>query len=104
VIEVNASPGIRMHLFPSKGKPRKIGNAIVDMLFPCGSRHSVPIVSITGTNGKTTTTRMIAHILKSYGMTVGMTTTSGIYINDQCILAGDTTGPASAQIVLTDKA
>jgi cyanophycin synthetase len=103
VIEVNASPGIRMHLYPSKGKPRKIGNAIVDMLFPYGSRHSIPIVSVTGTNGKTTTTRMIAHILKSQGLTVGMTTTSGIFINDQCILKGDTTGPSSAQIVLTDK-
>ena len=104
VIEVNASPGIRMHLFPSRGKPKKVGNAIVDMLFPYGSRHSIPIVSVTGTNGKTTTTRMIAHILKSQGLTVGMTTTSGVYINDQCILKGDTTGPASAQIILTDKA
>lgn len=104
VIEVNAAPGIRMHLYPSKGKPRKVGNAIVDMLFPSGSKHSIPIVSITGTNGKTTTTRMIAYILKVYGYNVGMTTTSGIYINDQCILKGDTTGPASAQILLTDKA
>ena len=104
VLEVNASPGIRMHLFPSRGEPRKVGNAIVDMLFPYGSRHSIPIFSITGTNGKTTTTRMIAHILKSCGQTVGMTTTDGIYINDQCILKGDTTGPESAQIILTYKA
>ncbi|HPT79446.1 MAG TPA: cyanophycin synthetase [Candidatus Atribacteria bacterium] len=104
VIEVNASPGIRMHLYPTKGKARKVGDAIVDMLFPSGSRHSIPIVSVTGTNGKTTTTRMIGHILRTYGLNVGMTTTSGIYINDQCILKGDTTGPASAQIILSDKA
>jgi cyanophycin synthetase len=104
VIEVNASPGIRMHLFPSKGKARKVGNAIVDILFPYGSKHSVPIISVTGTNGKTTTTRMISHILKAYGMRVGMTTTGGIYINDKCIMKGDTTGPASAKILLTDKA
>ena len=104
VIEVNASPGIRMHLFPSKGKARKVGNAIIDMLFPYGSKHSVPIVSVTGTNGKTTTTRMIAHILKVYGLCVGMTTTGGVFINDKCIMKGDTTGPLSAKMLLTDKA
>ncbi len=104
VIEVNASPGIRMHLFPSKGKSRKVGNAIVDMLFPYGIKHSIPIVSITGTNGKTTTTRMISHILKAQGFVTGMTTTSGIYINDKCIMKGDTTGPASAKVLLQDKA
>jgi len=103
IIEVNASPGIRMHLFPSKGKARKVGNAIVDMLFPYGNKHSIPIVSVTGTNGKTTTTRMISHILKAHGLRVGMTTTGGIYINDNCIMKGDTTGPASAKILLTDK-
>ncbi|MDD2503468.1 MAG: cyanophycin synthetase, partial [Clostridia bacterium] len=103
IIEVNASPGIRMHLFPSKGKSRKIGNAIVDMLFPYGSKHSIPIVSVTGTNGKTTTTRMISHILKAQGMVAGMTTTSGIYIGDKCIMKGDTTGPISARVILQDK-
>ena len=103
IIEVNASPGIRMHLYPSKGKSRKIGNAIVDMLFPYGIKHSIPIVSITGTNGKTTTTRMISHILKAQGLVTGMTTTGGIYINDKCIMKGDTTGPASAKVLLQDK-
>jgi len=103
IIEVNAAPGVRMHLYPSKGKPRKVADLIVDMLFPSGSRHSVPIVSITGTNGKTTTTRMVAHILQVHGLNVGMTTTGGVYINEKCIMKGDTTGPASAQIVLSDK-
>lgn len=103
VIEVNAAPGIRMHLFPSKGKPRNVAVDIVDMLYPTGSRYSIPLVAITGTNGKTTTTRMIAHILKLYGYIVGMTTTSGVFINDRCVRKGDATGPASAKIVLTDK-
>ena len=103
ILEINASPGIRMHLFPSKGKSRKVGNSIIDMLFPYGSKHSIPIVSITGTNGKTTTTRMISHILKAQGLNVGMTTTGGIYINDKCIMKGDTTGPASAKLLLSDK-
>ena len=103
IIEVNASPGIRMHLNPSKGKGRSVGNTIVDMLFPTESKYSIPIISITGTNGKTTTTRMIAHILRVNGFNVGMTTTDGIYINDDCVVKGDTTGPQSAKIVLADK-
>lgn len=86
IIEVNASPGIRMHLNPSKGKGRSVGNTIVDMLFPTESKYSIPIISITGTNGKTTTTRMIAHILRVNGFNVGMTTTDGIYINDDCVV------------------
>ncbi|WHH57384.1 cyanophycin synthetase [Petroclostridium sp. X23] len=103
VIEVNAAPGIRMHVYPSAGKPRNVGKDIIDMLFPKDVPYTIPLVSVTGTNGKTTTTRMISHILKTQGLTVGMTTTSGIYINDKCILKGDNTGPASARMVLGDK-
>lgn len=103
IIEVNAAPGIRMHLYPSKGKPRKVGDHIIDMLYPSGSRHSIPIISITGTNGKTTTTRMVSHILQVHGMNVGMTSTGGVFINDKCVMKGDTTGPSSARIILSDK-
>jgi cyanophycin synthetase len=103
VIEVNAAPGIRMHHYPSKGKARNVARSIVDMLFPRGSRYSIPIVSITGTNGKTTTARMLSNILSISGYNVGCTTTGGIFINQKCILEGDTTGPSSARTVLTDR-
>ncbi|WP_094549578.1 cyanophycin synthetase [Petroclostridium xylanilyticum] len=103
VVEVNAAPGIRMHVYPSEGKARNVGKEIVDMLFPEGVPCSIPIVSVTGTNGKTTTTRMIAHILRTCGLTVGMTTTSGIYIDEKCILKGDNTGPHSARMVLGNR-
>jgi len=103
IIEINAAPGIRMHHYPAEGKPRNAAKAIVDMLYPEGSKFSIPIVSVTGTNGKTTTTRMIAHMLSLYGYNVGMTTTGGIYINNKCILKGDTTGPTSARTILSDK-
>lgn len=103
IIEINAAPGIRMHHYPAEGKPRNVARAIVDMLYPPGSKFSIPIVSVTGTNGKTTTTRMIAHILSLYGYNVGMTTTGGIYINNKCILKGDTTGPNSARTILNDR-
>lgn len=103
VIEVNAAPGIRMHIYPSEGKSRNVQKDIVDMLFPEGVPHSIPIVSVTGTNGKTTTTRMIAHMLKIQGLKVGMTTTSGVYIDDKCILKGDNTGPNSARMVLSNQ-
>lgn len=102
IIEVNAAPGLRMHLKPSEGKPRNVGEPIVNMLFPPGAKHDVPIVSITGTNGKTTTARLVNHILKGVGYTVGMTTTDGIYIRDRCILEGDMSGPRSARIILQD--
>lgn len=103
IIEVNAAPGIRMHYYPAIGKSRNVAKHIVDMLFPEGSQHSIPLISITGTNGKTTTTRMISKILQEKGHTVGMTSTGGVYINDHCIMKGDTTGYRSARMVLTDK-
>lgn len=103
IIEINAAPGIRMHHYPYRGTPRNVAKAIVEMLFPEGSRSRVPIVSVTGTNGKTTTSRMIAHIIRQMGFTVGMTTTSGIYVNDELVKYGDNTGPISARTVLMDK-
>lgn len=102
IIEVNAAPGIRMHQYPSAGKPRDVAAAIIDYLFPYGDQGRIPVISITGTNGKTTVTRMIGHIWSAAGYQVGMTTTDGIYINGECIMPGDTTGPASARIVLND--
>lgn len=101
IVEVNAAPGLRMHLYPSEGKPRNVAKDIVDMMFPAD--FTFPIVSVTGTNGKTTTTRLISHVLARSGKTVGMTTTSGIYINNKCILEGDNTGPISAKMVLSHK-
>lgn len=102
IIEVNAAPGIRMHHYPSAGKPRNVAAHIVDYLFPEGENGRIPVISITGTNGKTTVTRMISHIWQQAGYCVGMTTTSGIYINGHCVRKGDTTGPTSAQTILTD--
>jgi cyanophycin synthetase len=102
VIEVNAAPGLRMHVAPSEGLSRDAGGAIVDMLYPDGATGRIPIISVTGTNGKTTITRMIAHALSQKGMTVGMATTDGIYIDGELIIEGDTTGPISAQTVLSD--
>ncbi|MEJ7761221.1 MAG: cyanophycin synthetase [Thermomicrobiales bacterium] len=100
ICEVNAGPGFRMHTNPTEGHPRHVGRAVVDMLFPSGAPSRVPIVAVTGTNGKTTTSRMIAHILKLSGRRVGLTTTDGIYIDGTQIMAGDTSGPTSAQMVL----
>ena len=102
IVEVNAAPGFRMHASPSQGLPRNVGAAVLDMLFPEGMSPRIPIVAITGTNGKTTTTRLIAHIFRQTKQVVGYTTTDGIYIGDYLVEAGDTTGPQSAQLILKD--
>lgn len=102
VIEVNAGPGIRMHHYPASGKSRDVGGAIVDSLFPEGSDGRIPIVSITGTNGKTTVTRLVSHILQQTQKIVGTTTTDGIFIGKSQIAFGDTTGPVSAKAILND--
>jgi cyanophycin synthetase len=102
VVEVNACPGLRMHLNPAKGLARNVAAPIIDMLFPNLDTGRIPLVSITGTNGKTTTTRLIAHIAAASGHQVGFTTTDGIYIRDNFIHNGDCTGPSSAETVLLD--
>jgi cyanophycin synthetase len=102
VIEVNAAPGFRMHLAPSEGIGRNVAEPVMDMLYPPGTPSRIPIFSITGTNGKTTVTRLIAHVLRGSGLTVGYTTTDGTYIQNQQIVQGDNTGPVSAQLVLKD--
>lgn len=104
VIEVNAAPGIRMHLYPSEGEARNVGKDIVDYLFPDEDAAAFPIISVTGTNGKTTTVRLIKHILSLTGKSVGMTSTSGTVINDKCICKGDHSGPGSAKALLANKA
>ncbi|HEV2072781.1 MAG TPA: cyanophycin synthetase, partial [Thermomicrobiales bacterium] len=100
IVEINAAPGFRMHTHPTEGLPRQVGHTVVDMLFPNGTPASIPIIAVTGTNGKTTTTRMIAHIMQKDGRTVGMTTSDGIYVNGTQIAAGDKAGPDSARMVL----
>jgi len=102
ICEVNAAPGFRMHVAPSDGKPRDVAGPVVDMLFPPGTPSRVPIAAITGTNGKTTTARMLAHITKMAGYTPGLTTTDGVYIDGQRTVEGDMTGPVSARMVLAD--
>lgn len=102
IVEVNAAPGFRMHTCPSQGTPRNVGDAVLRMLFPPETPSRIPVVAVTGTNGKTTTTRLIAHIFKQTQQTVGYTTTDGIYIDDFLVQKGDTTGPQSAQLILQD--
>ncbi len=102
IIEVNAAPGLRMHLEPTEGTPRNVAKPIVDMLFPDGSDGRIPLIAITGTNGKTTVSRWTAHILKLAGKKVGLTTTDGIYIDGELEYVGDCTGPWSAKAVLKD--
>ena len=102
VVEVNAAPGFRMHLNPSQGKPINVAAPVVDMLFPPGTAKTVPLVAVTGTNGKTTTVRLISHILGLSGNIVGMTSTDSVVINNVPVLEGDYSGPAGARTVLTD--
>jgi len=102
ICEVNAGPGFRMHVAPSEGTPRDVAGPVIDMLFPPETPSRIPIAAITGTNGKTTTARMLAHILKMCGMTVGLTSTDGVYIDGQLSVPGDMTGPISAKMILRD--
>ncbi|MEI7472660.1 MAG: cyanophycin synthetase [Chitinophagaceae bacterium] len=102
ILEVNAAPGFRMHIEPSIGLPRNVAEPVVDMLFPRGTEGRIPIIAITGTNGKTTTTRLTAHIAKSAGKKVGYTTSDGVYIQNQLMMKGDCTGPVSSTFVLKD--
>jgi cyanophycin synthetase len=102
ILEVNAAPGFRMHLAPSEGLPRNVAAPVIDMLYPPGKPSRIPIIAVTGTNGKTTTTRLLAHIVKNNGYRVGFTTSDGIYVQNHMMEKGDTTGPISAEYILKD--
>ena len=102
ICEVNAGPGFRMHVAPSEGKPRDIAGKVMDMMFPAGRPSRVPIAALTGTNGKTTTARMLAHVMRMCGHHVGLTTTDAVYINGSLTMKGDMTGPKAAAMVLRD--
>ena len=102
ICEINAAPGFRMHVAPSEGTPRDVAGPVMDMLFAPGTPSRIPIAAITGTNGKTTTARMLAHIFKLSGNTVGLSTTDGVYIDGNLTVKGDMTGPVAAQMILRD--
>ncbi len=102
IVEVNAAPGFRMHLNPSEGRARNVARPVMEMLFPRGSASRIPIIAVTGTNGKSTTCRMVARIFRQTGATVGMTSTSGVYLNEERIAALDASGPKSARLVLRE--
>jgi cyanophycin synthetase len=100
IVEVNAAPGFRMHTHPTEGEPQYVANPVVDLLFPPGTPSRIPIIAVTGSNGKTTTVRMISHVFKNMGRRVGMTSTDGIYIDERLVKRADASGPRSAQMVL----
>ncbi|MEE1656162.1 cyanophycin synthetase [Microvirga sp. CF3062] len=102
IIEVNAAPGFRMHLQPSEGRARNVARPVMDMLFPRGTPTRIPVLAITGTNGKSTTSRMVGHILRANGLCVGLTSTTGIYMNGRRVVEADASGPWSARVVLKE--
>jgi len=104
IIEVNSGPGVRMHTHPTEGKARNVGAAIIDMLYAPGQTATIPVIAVTGTNGKTTTTRLVAHLFRHTGAAVGFTTTDGIYIGNRKVIEGDMTGPFSANVILSNPA
>ncbi len=102
IIEVNAGPGIRMHTHPAEGEPRNVAAPILEMLYPPGTKATIPVIAVTGTNGKTTTTRLIAHLFRVSENVVGFTTTDGTYLGNRLVTEGDMTGPFSANIILSN--
>ena len=102
IIELNARPGLRMHLYPSEGKSRPVGEAVIDMMFPPGDTGRIPIVAVTGVNGKTTTARFTAHLLEQTGQTVGLTSTDGVFVGKRQLDDGDCSGPKSARMLLSN--